>query len=74
MLKPAVLALIVLSALTMAFLQRNLVLAEIDDSVRLFGYELRLQLRAELAWNDATDLKLQMEDGPPVVPDSLEVP
>jgi hypothetical protein len=74
MLKPAVLALIVLSALTMAFLQRNLVLAEMDDSVRLFGYELRLQLRAELAWKDAADLKLQMEDGPPVVPDSLEVP
>ena len=51
---------------------KNLVLAEMDDRVSLFGYELRLQLRAELAWNDAHEPNLDLQSDLPLVADSSE--
>jgi hypothetical protein len=48
MIRPAAVVLIVLCALAQAHLDRRVVVAEFDDSVRFLGYELQLQFKLEL--------------------------
>jgi hypothetical protein len=43
-----------------------------DDSITLFGYELRLRLKAEIAWDTLEDRTIQVDQRCAIVPDTLE--
>ena len=68
--KPAVILLIVISALAIVALHRHVVLAQLDDSLQIFGYEVRLQLEVELSWKAPE----RVTDACRILPDTLEVP
>ncbi len=68
--KPAVTLLIVVSALAFTAFHQRIVLAQVDDSLQIFGYDLRLQLKVELSWNAPEGVTNDCR----VLPDTLEVP
>jgi hypothetical protein len=72
MLKPAVAVLVILALLAVAFVKGSVLLADLDDSIELAGYEFRLRVKAELLWTDRTPQMTTPIDSCRIAPDSLE--
>jgi len=74
MIRPAAVVLIVLCALAQAFPDREVVLAEFDDSAWLLGYNVRFQFKLELVQAEGQDVDAHAEPVDFVVRDTVVVP